>query len=310
MGGFNEYSEGFQMFGYIAEKMRHDTPEVDGSLLDAGQIEKVMEVFRIGSKIRYAPDYRPEVTMDSLIIAYGVNNHLVYAQQDIRFEHQGEDTTMMLDDDWKDRAIQSIRRFCVILPDIGNLENVLDYDTRAKIHNGGQLQRGDKVSLMSLFASQGLPHVDAMVRKRVTLRDGYYANHSVIVLEIEPHTMRMVDQRQHYRIQTRVPVTIRLEDEDMARRAVLVDFSEYALRLSFDEPDMEMPPLSRKKIFLNIELPEQEKSFTLQALPLRQGEDFVVLKLTHLLHGDELTALGLLDVLDIKASLLQRPETS
>ena len=297
------------MFGYITGKVKPEVSEEVASLMAAEQVAAVMEHFQVGGKIRYSPDYRPEVTMDSLIIAYGINNHLIYAQRDIRLDTSGKQPTLLIDDDWKDRPIPEIRRFCIILPDIGNLEDVLDYDTRVRVHNGGQLQRGDRITLMSLYANQGLPHVDTTVRKRVTLRDGYYANHSVIVLEVDTNTLRMVDQRQHYRIRTELPVTIRLADESMARRCNLVDFSENSLRLTFDEADMEVPALGRQKVFINIDLEEQHKSFTLQANAIRKGEDFAVMRLTHVQQGDEFVELGLLEALDIKASLLQRPET-
>ncbi|MBI1195823.1 MAG: hypothetical protein GC138_08260 [Gammaproteobacteria bacterium] len=297
------------MFGYITGKSKTDTREESGPLLAVEQVAAVMEHFQIGGKIRYAPDYRPEVTMDSLIIAYGINNHLVYAQRDICLDTSGKQAALLIDEDWKERAIPDIRRFCIILPDIGNLENVLDYDTRVRVRNGGQLQRGDRITLMSLYANHGLPHIDTMVRKRVTLRDGYYANHSVIVLEVEPQTLRMVDQRQHYRIRTHLPVTIRLADENKARRCVLVDYSENSLRLSFDDPDMEIPPVARQRIYVNIDFDDLGKSFTLQAKAIRKGEDFIVLRLTHIKQGDEYVELGLLEALDIKASLLQLPNT-
>lgn len=297
------------MFGYITGKAKTEDREESGPQLTVEQVAAVMEHFQIGGKIRYAPDYRPEITMDSLIIAYGINNHLVYAQRDIRLDKSGNRAALLIDEDWKERAIPEIRRFCIILPDIGNLENALDYDTRVRVRNGGQLQRGDRITLMSLYASRGLPHVDTMVRKRVTLRDGYYANHSVIVLEVEPQTLRMVDQRQHYRVQTHMPVTIRLADENMARRCALVDFSENSLRLSFDDPDTDIPPVTRQNIYVNIDFDEQRKSFTLQAKAIRKGEDFLVLKLTHVKKGDEFVELGLLEALDIKASLLQLPNT-
>jgi len=297
------------MFGYITSKVRSEPQEAKGALLAIEQVAAVMEHFQIGGKIRYAPDYRLEVTMDSLIIAYGINNHLVYAQRDITLDSSGDQSTLLIDEDWKERVIPEIRRFCIILPDIGNLENVLDYDTRVRVHNGGQLQRGDRITLMSLYANRGLPHVDTMVRKRVTLRDGYYANHSVIVLEVEPATLRMVDQRQHYRIRTQLPVTIRLAGENMARRCMLVDFSENSLRLSFDDVDAEMPPLGKRNIFVNLDFDDQQKSFTLQAKTIRTGEDFAVVRLTHIQKDDQFVNLGLLEALDIKASILQLPNT-
>ena len=299
------------MFGYIAAKIRpHEiAPDADGpGLLE---VAEVMRHFPIGGKIRYYPDYRPDVTMDSIIIAYGLNNHLVYTQRDIRLDEASETgPRFVLDDDWRDRPIAHVHRFCIVIPDIGGIEHCLDYDTRANLRNGGELQRGDQLTLMSLFSRQGLPHVDTMVRKRVTLKEGYYANHSVIVLEVDPTTLKLVDQRRHRRIRTNLPVTVAVSGCHDPFSARLVDFSEYSLRMNCDQDLLSLAGLGSRKIYVRIDIPTIGRHFDLQGRLVRCDEEDLVLGLTHMRVGEEFEEIGLLSALDIKASLLQHPETA
>jgi len=298
------------MFGYIAARIRpqENTGGAEGPGLLP--VAEVMRHFPVGGKIRYYPDYRPDVTMDSIVIAYGINNHLVYAQRDIRLdETSANGPRFVLDDDWRDRPITHVERFCLVIPDIGGLEHCLDYDTRANLRNGGQLQRGDQLTLMSLFSRQGLPHVETMVRKRVTLKEGYYANHSVIVLEVDPDSLRLVDQRRHRRIRTNLPVTVAVSGCHDPFTACLVDFSEYSLRMRCGQDLLTLAGLGSRKIYVRLEIPTTGRHFDLQGRLVRCGDEDLVLGLTHLRVGEEFEEIGLLSALDIKASLLQHPET-
>ncbi len=299
------------MFGYLAARIRpHEAPPDDGGH-ELLQVAEVMRHFPVGGKIRYYPDYRPDVTMDSIVIAYGINNHLVYTQRDIRLEEGGEaGPRFVLDDDWRDRPVTRIDRFCIVIPDIGGLEQCLDYDTRANLRNGGELQRGDQLTLMSLFSRQGLPHVDTMVRKRVTLKEGYYANHSVIVLEVDPSTLKLVDQRRHCRIRTDLPVTVAVSGCQEPFAARLVDFSEYSLRMNCGPELLGLARLASRKIYVRLDIPTVGRHFDLQGRVVRHDDEDLVLRLTHLRIGDEFEEIGLLSALDIKASLLQHPGTA
>ncbi len=297
------------MLGYLAAKIRPQAEDHDGDSLDLLQVAEVIRHFPVGGKIRYFPDYRPDVTVDSIVIAYGINNHLVYTQRDIRLDDSGPRPCFVLDDDWKDRPVHHVHRFCIVIPDIGGLENVLDYDTRVNLRNGGELQRGDQLTLMSLFSGQGLPHVESMVRKRVALRDGYYANHSVIVLEIDPETLKLVDQRRHCRIHTSLPVSVAVSGYSEPFAAELADFSEFSLRLSCSPELLALPRLDARKIFVTLDMPGQSRYFDLQGKVLRVGKEDMVVQLTHLRQGDTFEEIGLLSALDIKASLLQHPGT-
>lgn len=299
------------MFGFFSGKNRSGEPEDSGAgekPIDSAKIVELMRCFPIGAKVRYFPEFRKDIVLDSIIIAYGINNRLVYTQNDIHVNYEAGAPVLLLDDDWKDETVRHVRRFCFIIPDIGNLENELDYTSRAELANNGQIQRGDFLTLMSLFNNRGVPHISTHVRKRVTLKEGYYANHAVIVLEALPDTLNHVDQRQQARVKTNLPVKIRFANDAEWYPCVLTDFSESSLKIGVDEDGIAQAMLTpRKTVFVHITALHHDREFELKGKVLRKGDDFAVITLGSMLKGNEFRPLELLDALDLKASLLQVP---
>ncbi len=279
--------------------------------LDNGLILEVMRYFPIGNKIRYFPVHRKSVVLESIVIAYGINNHLVYTQKDIHIkEQEGAEPYFLLDDDWKDVSVRKVNSFCLVIPDVGQTESDLDYASRVAIDSHGLFKRGDTFTLMSLFAERGVPQIDVQVRKKVLLKEGYYANHSVVVLEALLGTLHHMDQRQQCRIKTRIPVKLYLTEEGEPFDCHLVDFSECSLKLRIGAHEAPRPSLTKKRsIIVAIDLPQQMKSYILKGKVLRRDDEHVVLSVTSRLVDRQYENFDLLAALELKANLLQHPET-
>ncbi len=279
--------------------------------LDNNLILEVMRYFPIGNKIRYFPVQRKNVVLESIVIAFGINNHLVYTQKDIHIkEQEGAEPYFLLDDDWKDVTVRKVNSFCLVIPDVGHSESDLDYASRVAIDNHGLFKRGDTFTLMSLFAERGVPHIDVQVRKKVLLKEGYYANHSVVVLEALLGTLHHIDQRQQCRIRTHIPVKLYLTEEGEPFDCHLVDFSECSLKIRIDRHEALRSSLTKKRnIFVAIDLPQQMKSYILKGKVLRRDDEHVVISMTsHLVNG-QYESFDLLAAIELKANLLQHPET-
>lgn len=289
-----------------ATQARHPRPP-----LDSGQLVELMRCFPIGGKVRLSPEHRQDIVLESIIIAYGINNQLIYTQNDIHIDNEGNSPVFVLDDDWKDRTVREVRRFCFVLPDVGNFESELDYTRRVALANGGEFQRGDSLTLMAVCNENGVPHVNTMVRKRVTLKEGYYANHAVVVLEVWPDTLNHIDQRQQCRVKTQIPVLLQLSEDSVPYPCQLIDFSESSLKIHFGGAESAALAriTDRKQVIVTIELPQQQRSFVLLGKVVRKGEDFIVTSLSGLIEGGRFKELELLDALDLKATLLQYPQT-
>jgi len=312
------------MFEFLAKKNIHGSARApEGTVselpdtglrrpLDNGLILEVMRYFPIGGKVRYYPSQRKNVVLESIVIAYGLNNYLVYTQNDIHVKEQDGSAapSFLLDDDWKDVTVREVNSFCLVIPDIGNSENELDYVSRVAIDNNGLFKRGETFTVMSLFAEKGVPHIDVQVRKKVLLKEGYYANHSVIVLEALLGTLHQIDQRQQCRIKTNIPISLYLSDDGEPFACNLVDFSEYSLKIRIDGHEALKPSLTKKRnLTVAIDLPDRMKSFILKGKVLRRDDEYVVVSLVSHLVNRQFESLDLLAAIDLKANLLQHPET-
>lgn len=301
------------MFGFLTKQTGSKGNEMQEvrRRLDYERIVEIMECFPIGGKVRYYPDFRKDIVMDSLIIAYGINNYLVYTQNDIHIERkENAPPHILLDDNWKDVSVDELYSFCFVIPDVGISDKNLDYISKAALKNGGWFQRGEQFTLMSLFTHKGVPHVDARIRKNVLLKEGYYANHSVVVMEVLPDTLSHVDQRQHYRIKTNVPVVLYLSENGEPYECLLVDFTESSLKLRVDMHEKLFHHLERRRnVIVAVDLPAQMRSFILKGKVLRLDEEHVVLSLKSRLVNKQFEDIDLLGAIDLKACLLQHPET-
>lgn len=301
------------MMGFLTARGRAATaePRQLRPPLDSEQLVELMRCFPIGGKVRLCPEHSEDIVFESILIAYGINNQLIYTQNDIHIDAEGNKPVFVLDDDWKDRRVREVRRFCFIIPDVGNIESELDYQRRVALGNGGEFQRGDSLTLMAVCNENGVPHVNTSVRKRVTLKEGYYANHAVVVLEVWPDTLHHIDQRQQYRVKTRIPVMLQLSEESVPYQCQLIDFSESSLKIQLG--DVEAAALAlisdKQQVIVTVELPAQKRGFLVLGKVVRKGEDFIVVSMLGFIEGDRFKELELLDALDLKATLLQHPET-
>ncbi len=306
------------MFGFLNRQTAGSNKEraagAARQALDSERIVEIMACFPIGGKVRYYPEHRKDLVLESLIIAYGINNYLVYTQNDIHVERpeDGGDAPprILLDDDWKDVTVNTIYSFCFVMPDAGLSDKDLDYVSKVALKTGGWFQRGEQFTLMSVFTQRGVPHIDARIRKNVLLKEGYYAHHSVVVMEVLPDTLHHVDQRQHCRIRTQVPVRLYLSEDGEPHGCVLVDFTESCFKLRVEGlAGLERQLAVRRTVIVAVDLPAQMRSFILKGRILRRDEAHVVVSLKSRLVDGQFEDMDLLAAIDLKASLLQHPET-
>lgn len=302
------------MLGRLRKKGQEgNKAAVQPKLLDNTRLVEIMRCFPIGGKIRFYPTLNDDLSFESIVIAYGINDHLVYTQNDIQVRVEEQETSFLLDDDWTDVSVNRVRSFCLLLPYVSFTETVLDYPSKAALMQGWQpFSRDERLTLISVLTDRGVPHLEVKVRKRVTLKDGYYANHAVVVLEVRPETLTLLDQRQHRRIKTLVPARISCNEKGQVYSGVLVDFSEYYAKLEFDMtgPLAEASETARY-IYLTLELGEQDRTreYRLKGKVIRRGDGFVVMEFIGMRKDSQYMALEILDVLELKANLLQHPET-
>lgn len=278
--------------------------------LDASRLVELMRCFPIGGKFRYYPEYHKEITFESIVIAYGFNSRFVYTQRDIRVDLDRNNTpAFVLEEDSIDRPLGQVRHFSFLIPDV-SVGDARDYRRQVDKPQDGRFRRGDILTLMSLYNERGIPHVNAMVRKRMQMREGYYANHAVIQLEVLLDTLNHIDQRQQRRVQTAIPASVQFSEESPHYPCTLVDFSETALRIRLDETGSGVIPLiERRHMIVTIDLPAQARRFVLTGKVLRRDAGHFVVALGGKLKDGHVRDFELIDAFDLKATLLQHPAT-
>lgn len=282
-------------------------PRDEAKAIDPRLLAEVMRCFPISGKIRYYPEHRKDIVLESIVIAYGIDQRLIYTQHDIRIDEDSGEPVFTLDEDWKDRRLSGVRSFSLLIPYIGGMEGDLDYDRRVALETGGFLQRGETLTLMSLSNARGVPHMNTIVRKRTLLREGYYANHAVVVLEAQADTLNHIDQRQQMRVRTAIPVTLQTADDAPPCTAMMVDFTESSMKFRLGREAGEVA--ERRNLIVTIDLPAHGRKFILGGRTVRRDGDTLVISLVSRFRDARFRDIELMDALDLKATLLQHPST-
>ena len=160
----------------------HGDDSTNGTGMDPAQLVELMQCFPIGGKVRYYPEDDDDLALDTIVIAYGINDHLVYTQNDIRSEMDGQEHIFLIDDNWRDLVVRKVNSFCLLIPFILDDRNDLSYPRKVELLNETRFARGRDLTLISLRGDKGVPHLRTFVRKRLIMKDGYYANHPVAFL--------------------------------------------------------------------------------------------------------------------------------
>ncbi|VAW97390.1 hypothetical protein MNBD_GAMMA19-1122 [hydrothermal vent metagenome] len=277
-------------------------------------IAKLTELFRyfpLGEKIRYYPEYQKEGALETIVLGYSVNGQFVFSPVDIGCQQDGERDVLRLTVDGQERLVQEVANFSLLIPFNQEDENKRDYGRRAELGPRGPFRRHNTITLLACSTGGTLSHLDTEVNKVLPLTDGIYAGHEVVVLDVLPSSLKLTDQRQHYRLQTELPASLSIRDGE-THQCTLLDLSEGSVRLQFAEVTADIMALTefrRLKLSFNVDVDGKDKAYALDGVMYRKTDNRLVMKLQGIYKDGKVESLGLVDILDIKASLFQHPAT-
>jgi len=278
--------------------------------LDPGQLTEVMQSFPIGGKIRYFSGDAEEHAMDSIVIAYGINNHLIYTQNDINSQIEGKNHVFLIDDDWRDIIVREVESMCIVIPHLVEDGAQMSYQRKVELLSETYFTRGNDITLVSLNGDRGLPNLKTTVRKRTIMREGYYVHHPVVVLEVDSGSMTMVDQRRENRLKTHVTATISLWQGHDSYDCIVVDFSETYARVTMDENSaLGVVLQAGQEIILAIDVSQHSQRFVFKGRVFRIEDDTTVIEFLSIMSGDRFVPLTMIDIFEFKSIMLQQPET-
>lgn len=294
-----------------SQAVKKAAKDAAAEIMDVDKLAEVIRYFPLGEKIQYYPEYQKGSALDTLVLSYGVNNQLVYSPLNIRHQNDGAGDVFRLLVDGHEQLISDVKQFRILIPYNADDENKRDYTRRAELGPRGPFRRRNTITLLSCTSGGILSTIDTSVWKVQPLESGIYAGHEVVLLDVLPSTMRLTDQRQHYRLPTSLPAHLAIKDGDVYA-CTLLDFSEESVQLSFEKPNQDLETLTEyRHLTLTIDASDDVnlKEFALDGVMYRKTDTSLVMKLQGIYKGDELHSLSLVDILDIKANLLRHPKT-
>lgn len=270
-------------------------------------INELIKYFPIGEKVRYYPEFQKDAALDTLILGYGINGFYIYSPQEIR----STPGVLRIFAGDEHKLITELESFCLLIPCNPDDENKRGYVQRAELGPHGPFRHLNTITLVANSGQGIVCRIDTRVRKVSPVSKGIYAGHRVVLLDVVPSTLELTDQRQHYRVRTNLPATLSLRDGG-SYACTLQDFAEQSVQLRLDESDDELAALSefrRLTLRLDVGNESQPKVFELGGNLYRKSGDSLVMTLQGIYRDGELEDLDLVDLLEIKASLLKHPAT-
>lgn len=271
--------------------------------LDPDRLRTLLDFFPIGRKLRYTPEFKQEIVLDTLVVGYGVNGDFVYAGEAIERDADGDPVAFRAGARNTRTPVGGVCDFQLLVPDTSDLETTLDYHRRALIGRKRQFDKGNNISLISNAGARGVSTLDTEVVRQVVLADGPYAGSMMIVLAPDWASLTVTDQRGRARARSSAPVAVTVAGSRLPGPCTIVDVSEDAIRIRIR--DTPLPPFpAGEAVTVDLDLGEAERHYTIRGAEIRRSPETCVVRLEGLLKGGRLVRFEPLDLLELKAGLL------
>jgi hypothetical protein len=283
----------------------------DEPLLDGRALCRVMRHFPVGTKVQYYPEYRKEILLESVVIGYAINDEIIYSTHNLSCDEKSG--ALGFEEQGKRKSYSQIKSFCIIVPVFTQSEARLDYVRREELLKIGGLVTGNTITLLAEQQGGQIPVLDTTVHKRAMFKEGYYANQTVALLEVNTESLMLIDQRAHLRLQTNIPAMLRLarRGEYKLLNCTMVDFSDISLRLVIDHDSIvNVEVKEADDVIVAFNLPGRSEQISLMGGIFRVEDDAVVVMLKGMVDKGQSARLGQIEILKIKANLLQHGQAN
>lgn len=275
------------------------------TLVDPERLKTLVDFFAIGRKLRYYPEFKKDIVLDTLVVGYCVNGEFLYSGDTVEHDANGLPFAFRVGDGGQRVRVSELRLFQMLVPDTSELEMQLDYFRRAELGRGKQFNKGNYISLISNAGTRGLATIDTEVAKQIVMPSGPYAHTKMVLLTPEMNTLSVTDQRKKPRAKTAVPVVLCLPGGTLSGPCVIADISDDSVRVRGRDRETPLPPMAAgAEVTLDIDLGDSGKRYLLRGRVLRRASDACVIHLEGLFEAGRVRNFSQLDLLELKASLL------
>lgn len=281
---------------------RKPIPTLRGPDFAPSALKSLIQFFPMGKKLHYYPEFERDFKLESVIIAYRVNQHYLYSHDSILCNKEGTPTGFRLQGK-KILPLEGLKTLQFLLPDTSEMELKLNYFTRAKLGRGGQFAQGNIITLVANKREPGVPTIDTRVDRRQVIQDGPYADYKTILVTPDVDSLHVADQRQTHRVDTAIWAILKFRGGNEFP-CVLGDFSERSLRLQVEHANDRMPLVATKDR-VEIEFNLHDNSLRrFRGTVYRRTNTICVVEIDAMFKYDSYKKMNQMDVIEIKTGLL------
>lgn len=274
-------------------------------VLNTPKLCKMMPYFPIGSSLKFYPEYRSEVVLSSIIIAYLINGEIVYSNAEITFSDDEKQLFI------NNAPIEEVNSFAIMVPSETRGETELDYERKESLSQSGGFAKGNSITLIGKEKYGKTSTIDTVVKTYALLKEGYYSGTKVVVLNVDPALLSLKDQRIKKRLEAQIPGLIQTKDYTEFNQCTIIDFSEFTIKITCDDNDIVIMSCRKgETVTLTFDLPNSDEPNVMQGKVLRTEETSMIVELQDILIGETFKPLEPIDLIEIKAKLLQLPPRS
>lgn len=270
-------------------------------------LKRLVTYFPIGSKTNYYPEYLEDINFETMILGYELNEKQIYERDHVRELSDGS-VEFFLDGSGETVTAADLASFALIVPDTSELEKTLDYNSKATLGKSGQFMRGNSITLVSKATGKGTPIVDTTVLRRTLVKQGYYQDYKVVILDPRLDSLTYKEQRQKQRMKLSLACTLYTPaDSHSGQCGTLIDCSEMCVSIKVPQSQPDDATLAKgMQVRISIPIAMLDRTFELTGeIYAIRSNSTVVLKLQRIRKVDEFEDLQLVDRLDLRASLAQ-----
>ena len=140
----------------------------------ACNMEDVIQIFSsfpIGIRISYYPEYKEDITLDSIILAYAVNGDIFYSDTDIQWLKGN--TILQLVSEGKRKRYSAIENLQLLIPASAGSEEKLDYSRKESLGRNSGFTTGNNITLMAQQQGGRVPVMQSTVARRRKINTGH-----------------------------------------------------------------------------------------------------------------------------------------
>lgn len=268
-------------------------------VLDSLKLRKLLTYFPIGDNLKYFPAYREEITLDAIIIAYMINGEIIYSNNEVSYNENGELCLSGV-------SHHEVSSFAILIPSTIRNEAALDYQQKEILEKSGGFAKGNSITLIGQQKDGEIPIIDTVVTRNARLKEGYFDDTPVVVLNVDPALLELKDQRTQARLAAKIAGLVQTKLYSEPNHCTIVDFSGHTTKISCDSN--ELIPLSCKTgetITLTFNLPSNSEPSVMRGKVVKIEGSAMVVELTDILKGEAFEKLAQIDLVEIKTKLLQ-----